>query len=448
MTKYDNHRIELGANWIHGIMGNPIYELALKHKLIDQLSNTNTGKHIVEARTPNGDKVDIKVVEEIYKTYFYFIKKCENYFQIENSEGPIRCNNSVGQHLRADIDSWINGLKNEDNDSKQLKRSIFNTLLNRETCISGSHSMDEVSLKDFGSYTELPGGNITIPVGYNQLLSCLINEMNAKLASKSKLGDKSNFSDEKQLSILKSHRVIKIKWKDMDNNNQNNAKTNAEVICDNGSIFRCNHVVVTLPLGVLKRDAIALFEPKLPQYKLDSINTLGFGTVDKIFLEYSLPLNSLIDENLDEILLLWDSENSLDSKWFHKIYSISKITNHCLLLWVSGQEALHLEQLKDEEINQQLTQLLQKFLNNKKFPKADNLIVTRWGSDPFSCGSYAYVKNNGSVRDIELLSQPIYADPAHDKVLLKKYLGNYSLVNNLKIENLRFPEKSISLKYN
>ena len=28
-------KIELGANWIHGILGNPLYELAVSHNLVD-----------------------------------------------------------------------------------------------------------------------------------------------------------------------------------------------------------------------------------------------------------------------------------------------------------------------------------------------------------------------------------------------------------------------------
>lgn len=28
-------RVELGANWIHGVLGNPVYELAMQHGLVD-----------------------------------------------------------------------------------------------------------------------------------------------------------------------------------------------------------------------------------------------------------------------------------------------------------------------------------------------------------------------------------------------------------------------------
>jgi len=31
----DDQRLELGANWIHGVLGNPMYELAMANGLVD-----------------------------------------------------------------------------------------------------------------------------------------------------------------------------------------------------------------------------------------------------------------------------------------------------------------------------------------------------------------------------------------------------------------------------
>ncbi len=80
-TRFDGQQIELGANWIHGIMGNPIYHLADKYKIVNQLVDLSgksdmqddvtsfiggedknvrkkreggRKKHIVEARDENG----------------------------------------------------------------------------------------------------------------------------------------------------------------------------------------------------------------------------------------------------------------------------------------------------------------------------------------------------------------------------------------------------------
>jgi [histone H3]-N6,N6-dimethyl-L-lysine4 FAD-dependent demethylase len=41
-------------------------------------------------------------------------------------------------------------------------------------------------------------------------------------------------------------------------------------------------VLVTVPLGCLKETAMKMFEPKLPDWKLDAIKRLGFGNLNKV----------------------------------------------------------------------------------------------------------------------------------------------------------------------
>ena len=45
-------------------------------------------------------------------------------------------------------------------------------------------------------------------------------------------------------------------------------------------------VILTVSLGVLKARSESLFDPELPNRKLESIRTLEIGSVDKIFLEF------------------------------------------------------------------------------------------------------------------------------------------------------------------
>ncbi len=45
--------------------------------------------------------------------------------------------------------------------------------------------------------------------------------------------------------------------------------------------YEFDHVIVTLPLGVLKEDKVK-FEPPLLRYKLDAIKNIGFGISEKI----------------------------------------------------------------------------------------------------------------------------------------------------------------------
>lgn len=37
-------KVELGANWIHGVLGNPIYELAMQHGLVDIMASPKPHK--------------------------------------------------------------------------------------------------------------------------------------------------------------------------------------------------------------------------------------------------------------------------------------------------------------------------------------------------------------------------------------------------------------------
>ena len=82
-------KIELGANWIHGILGNPLYELAVSHNLVDvaQVSLSNvccqtitlhyqpSKPHNVVATTEEGRRLPFPVLQEIYEAYFWFFKR-------------------------------------------------------------------------------------------------------------------------------------------------------------------------------------------------------------------------------------------------------------------------------------------------------------------------------------------------------------------------------------
>src|SRR6266487_3754359 len=118
-----------------------------------------------------------------------------------------------------------------------------------------------------------------------------------------------------------------------------------------------------------------------------------------------------MDGNVNQILLLWDEEEgeeNLEHEWFRKMSAFSKITDHCLMGWVTGKESQFLETMTEKQVGEDCTRLLRRFLANEQFPHPDRVLFTKWGSDRFSYGSYTYIPVNSSARNIELLSQPIY----------------------------------------
>ena len=75
-----------------------------------------------------------------------------------------------------------------------------------------------------------------------------------------------------------------------------------------------------------------LFEPELPTTKVEVIETLKMGTVNKIFLDFEVPF---LSPEISEVILLWDriDEKSVPiaERWFRKIYSFSKVSETLLV---------------------------------------------------------------------------------------------------------------------
>ena len=120
------------------------------------------------------------------------------------------------------------------------------------------------------------------------------------------------------------------------------AHPNVMVECENGSKFYTDHVICTIPLGLLKEKE-DLFVPELPKAKRDSIDKMHFGTVNKIFLEYERPF---LSPDISEVILLWENVDKgrveLKDRWFRKIYSFCKLSETVLVGWISGEEARYI----------------------------------------------------------------------------------------------------------
>ena len=50
-----------------------------------------------------------------------------------------------------------------------------------------------------------------------------------------------------------------------------------------------DHVIVTLPIGVMKASHQHMFTPSLPEDKVRSLERTGAGRISKIFLEWDSP---------------------------------------------------------------------------------------------------------------------------------------------------------------
>lgn len=63
----DDQQLELGANWIHGVLGNPMYELATANNLIDITHRPKLPSVI--ATTTEGTRVPFKLLQVCNEIY-------------------------------------------------------------------------------------------------------------------------------------------------------------------------------------------------------------------------------------------------------------------------------------------------------------------------------------------------------------------------------------------
>ncbi|KAK6330271.1 hypothetical protein TWF730_004766 [Orbilia blumenaviensis] len=182
-----------------------------------------------------------------------------------------------------------------------------------------------------------------------------------------------------------------------------------------GTSFKADKVVVTLPLGVLKREGVE-FDPPLPRAKRDAIKRLGFGLLNKVIMVYEKAFwdtdNSgfgclrAAEEGQDE-----DSLSSYEKNrgrfyiWWNTTDAVGRPTLVGLMV---GNAAEQVEHEDPEEVMKEATSILKKCWGEDKVPnRPEECFVTKWRKDPFAFGSYSYVAPGSTGADYDTIAEPI-----------------------------------------
>ncbi|XP_069867569.1 peroxisomal N(1)-acetyl-spermine/spermidine oxidase-like [Dipodomys merriami] len=396
--------VELGAHWIHGpSRGNPVFQLAAEFGLLGEkeLSEENqlveTGGHVglpSEICTSSGRRVSMELVAELARLFYGLIDQTREFLHATETPVP-----SVGEFLKKEISqqmaSWTG-----DAETKKLKLAVLNSFFNVECCVSGTHSMDLVALAPFGEYIALPGLDCTFSRGYQGLTDRIMASLPKD-------------------TVVFNKPVKTIHW----NGSFQEAAFPGEtfpvlVECQDGACFPAHHVIVTVPLGFLKAHQDIFFEPPLPTEKVEAIRKIGFGTNNKIFLEFKEPF---WEPDCQFIQVVWEDTSPLEDmtptlqdSWFKKLIGFVVLpafeSVHVLCGFIAGLESEYMETLSDEEVLLSLTQVLRKVTGNPQLPAPESVLRSCWHSAPYTCGSYSYVAVGSNGADIDLLAQPLPVD--------------------------------------
>ncbi|XP_010909371.1 polyamine oxidase 5 [Elaeis guineensis] len=206
--------------------------------------------------------------------------------------------------------------------------------------------VDTISLKSWDQEHVLSGGHGLMVQGYYPVIKTLANDLDIKL----------------------NHRVKKIVQR----------CNKVMVTMEDGSNFVADAAIITVPLGVLKANVIE-FEPKLPEWKVSAISDLGVGNENKIALRFS----TVFWPNVEVLGMV--APTSYACGYFLNLH---KATGHPVLVYMAaGRVAYDIEKLSDEEAVKFVMLLLQKMLPDATEPV--QYLVSRWGTDPDSLGSYS-----------------------------------------------------------
>ncbi|XP_010218033.1 PREDICTED: spermine oxidase [Tinamus guttatus] len=419
-VKLEHATFELGATWIHGSHGNPVYHLAEDNGLLEETTDgeRSVGRISLYSKngvayhlTNNGQRIPKDVVEEFSDLYNEVYNLTQEFFQ-RGKPVNAESQNSVGVFTRDVVRKRVKADPDDTEAVKRLKLAMIQQYLKVESCESSSHSMDEVSLSEFGEWTEIPGAHHIIPCGFIKIVEILARSIPESVIQLRKPVKCIHWNQ----SISKEIERVADHNSDLPEEDKG---SDVFVECEDCEFIPADHVIVTVSLGVLKKRHESLFHPRLPEEKVMAIEKLGISTTDKIFLEFEEPFWS---SECNSIQFVWEDEAESESLtypeelWYKKICSFDVLYpperyGYVLSGWICGEEALIMEKCDDETVAETCTEMLRKFTGNPNIPKPRRILRSSWGSNPNFRGSYSYTQVGSSGADVEKLAKPLpYAE--------------------------------------
>lgn len=191
-----------------------------------------------------------------------------------------------------------------------------------------------------------------------------------------------------------SEPVLQLHWKE----NEVTAFT------EKGS-YKSRKVLITVPVGVLQKEAITFF-PALPEIT-KAVQQLGFGHVLKLVLQFEDAFwkeKSVNGGNdLSDLNFLFSAE-AVPTWWTHH-----PKTDNVLVGWLGGPRAAAMQFLTKEEVVQKGIHALSKIFSLDVLHLQQKLQAAHWynwSADPFSCGAYSYEVVGGNEA-IRVMQEPV-----------------------------------------
>jgi monoamine oxidase len=329
-----------GASWIHEPNGNPITNLASQSGAVTYLTSDDS----VEVFDVNGTAYSDTV-----------LANSEN--QFENALNAVRTAGTQTQSFQTVFNSLY---------PTQANKRLWKYMLSAYLEFNTGGDISKLSSKFFDDDEAFSGSDVIITNGYDNVTDFLATGLDVRLNT----------------------TVSSI--------NYSNAKV---TINANGNTIEADYVVVSVPLGVLKNNAIA-FTPALPTNKINAISNTNMGNVNKFLLVWD---TAFWDTNLQYIGYTPETKGK-----FNYFLNIKKFTpSNGLMTFALGDYATVTETMPDSQIINEIMLNLKGIYGNS-IPNPTNFLRTKWGQNINSYGAYSYPTNGSTSADFDTLSNEVH----------------------------------------
>ncbi|XP_055836732.1 spermine oxidase-like [Episyrphus balteatus] len=355
--------VDLGGQWCYGQKDNVVYELVKDENLVEHSREEMQKFMFIRS---NKRLICYNLMDRLKAIY-------ENILEGGKNE-MLTYKGSVGKFV---TDKFFKALEKPENSDINMTsaKQIFESFKKMENSSNASDTLDELSAKGIHEYWDCEGDLWMNwkEKGYLRFLQFLM-----KSTETNELG----MLDQK---VKLGKQVEKITW----------SREPIQIKCKDNEIIEADHAIVTVSLGVLKEKHSKLFEPQLPAEKIRAIETIGFGTINKMYLEF--PDQFWYErEDWPGFTIVWRDEELAEIRgtsqaWLEDVIGFYPVVHQPKTLcgWMIGPNGRYMETLPEKEVIDGCMFLLRKFLY-WKISEPVAFKRSTWSSSENFRGSYSF----------------------------------------------------------
>lgn len=342
-TRVGSSKVDLGASWMHGLVGNPVATVAADAGLTWQRDDAREDRrvlihdHLVGWLPP-------ETVDSVLATWDRWDAGAALAVQGERS-------------FASAIDRFLSSCRLD----AAVERAVRHALVGIEAALDFACSADELSLRAVADYIDYAGGDAVLSGGYGALVDLVADGVPVRTDA--------------PVTVLR------------------HGGPGVAVVTPDETVS-ADKAIVSIPLGVLRSDAVT-FDPPLRQR--DAIDRLRVATLEKVVLSFS---DRWWGDDVAQFTLVDDGRTAVGD-WVDVTRSAGAPT---LVGFVNAGRAGGWRSADPAQRTRAAIATLEEHFRECTEPTAGH--ATDWLGDPYSLGSYSCVPVGVRASDMASLSMP------------------------------------------